>query len=178
MRSRLLIGASAWLLGAVAATCGSMFAVSHLAHGLLGAGTQQLTSTDVSRDLASYAHSSAAPGRPVAAMPGTAGSARRRYAISARPQPASAPAGTLLVSRAGSAMATCQSGLAYLQYWSPYQGYQADDVLRGPAVRASLVFEGDMGVRMLVSCDGGLPVAQLSGSSDDHGDDGAPGGDS
>jgi len=162
MRSRLLIGACGWLLGAAAATCGSMLAVSHLAHGLLGPGTQQLSAEDVRNDLASMRHSGTSP-TATATLPPTRAAARPSQ--SAR----TAPAGTLLVSQAGSAMASCRSGLAYLQYWSPDQGYQADEVYRGPAARASITFEAPGGaVRMAVTCAGGQPVDRLSSVVDDH----------
>jgi hypothetical protein len=171
MRSRLLIGASAWLLGALTATGGSMLAVSHLAHGLLGPDTQQLSPAVVRDDLAGYQRPGAAPTGTAAAGPAAAHARPARRRASAAPATSSAaPTGALLVSGAGSAMASCQSGLAYLQYWSPDQGYQADDVLRGPARQASLVFEGGTsGIRMRVSCQGPVPVAQLSRVSNDDG---------
>ena len=47
--------------------------------------------------------------------------------------------------------------------WSPVQGYQADDVTRGPVATARVVFESDANsVTVTVSCpDGtaGVPVA-------------------
>ena len=159
MRSRLLIGASGWLLGAVAATCGSMLAVSQLAHGLLGPGTQQLSAADVRNDLASSHRVTAAPA-PASKSPVARPAAGPDRTTAGAPAPGSA--GTLLVSRAGTVMASCQAGLAYLQYWSPAQGFQADDVLRGPAARVRLVFEGaGSGLLMTVSCDAGQPADQV-----------------
>ena len=150
MRSRHVIGASAWLLGALTATGGSMLAVSHLAHGLLGPGTQQLSPAAVRDALAAYEHPGAQSARATAARPA---------ATTLTP----ASTGTLLASRAGTATASCQSGLAYLLYWTPSQGYQADDVFRGPAQQVSVVFEGGgPGVRMRVTCSGSMPVAHLS----------------
>jgi hypothetical protein len=167
MRSRLLIGASGWLLGAVAATCGSMLAVSNLAHGLLGPSSQQLSVADVRSDLAS-AHRAAAT--PTASAVQSRPRPAVRPSRSAADAPSPAPDGTLLVSKAGSVMASCQSGLAYLQYWSPAQGYQADDVIRGPAARARLEFEGVAStVVMTVSCAGGVPTDQVSTGGDDGG---------
>jgi hypothetical protein len=175
MQSRLLIGASAWLLGALTATGGSMLAVSPLAHGLLGPDTQQLSPAAVRDDLAGYQRPGAAPSGAAAARPAATHARPTRRRASAAPAGTSPPAseGTLLVSGAGSAMASCQSGLAYLVYWSPDQGFQADDVLRGPAPQASLVFEGGgTGIRMRVSCRGSVPVAQLSKVSYDDGHSG------
>lgn len=158
MRSRFLIGAGAWLLGALSATGGSMLAVSHLANGLLGPGSTQLTPTVVSDDLASYQHAS--PGQTGSPL---AGSIHRGSSSMRGDSTALTPAGTLLVSSAGTVTATCQSGLAYLLYWTPYQGFQVDDVARGPGAQASLVFDGTgLGVRIKVTCSGSVPVAQLS----------------
>ena len=63
----------------------------------------------------------------------------------------------------GSVTAVCQRAGAYLLYWSPDQGFHADDVFRGPAAIASVTFEGPVSeVVMRVSCKSGSPVARLS----------------
>ena len=174
MRSRFLIGAAAWVLGAVVATGGSLLAVNGLAHGLLGQGTQQLTQATVPSGLTGYrAHTS-----PPAAQGGSAANGDRddaetgtshqqpavhptQQATPSRPNPASG--GSLLVSSGGTVMASCQSGKAYLQYWSPDQGYRADDVIRGPALQASVGFESlKSEVQIRVTCNGSHPVAHLS----------------
>jgi hypothetical protein len=60
-------------------------------------------------------------------------------------------------------VASCQPGGAYLQYWSPDQGFEADDVSRGPAAVATVTFEAPSGgVVMRVSCTSGTPSAQLA----------------
>lgn len=163
MRSRVLIGASAWLLGALTATGGSMLAVSQLAHGLLGPGAEQLTPAVVRADLAGYQHSGA--GSAVAGRSAAQGGPSPLTSQGAGPaqSPRGSAPGTLLVSQAGSVVASCQSGLAYLQYWSPDQGFQADDVIRGPVAQASLTFEGyGPAIRMRVTCRGGEPTARAS----------------
>ena len=59
-------------------------------------------------------------------------------------------------------MADCLPAGAHLLYWSPDQGFQVDDVNRGPAPVARVTFEGAGGdVVMYVSCRGGTPVARL-----------------
>jgi hypothetical protein len=181
VKSRFLVGVGAWLLGAAAATSGSMIAVNQLAHGLLGPQAQQLSEANLSvnPDAASDRHDPSAPGRGAAdaARKGSAAS-RRRSAVkvaksaapvakSAAPTPTPSPrqslAGTLLQSPDGSVMAVCQTAGAYLQYWSPDQGFEADDVNRGPAAVASVSFEGPAGeVILRVSCVSGKPVAHLS----------------
>jgi hypothetical protein len=60
-------------------------------------------------------------------------------------------------------MASCQSGLAYLQYWSPNSGYEVTDVIRGPATQASIGFEhltSEFQIR--VTCNGSQPVAHVT----------------
>jgi len=53
-----------------------------------------------------------------------------------------------------------------LLYWSPSQGFQADDVHRGPAAITSVTFRGpDDSVVMRVSCPAGIPVAHLDEES-------------
>jgi hypothetical protein len=176
MRSGVLIGVTAWVLGAVAATAGSMLAVSHLAHGVLGPDAQQLTTAAVSNDLHGLPHVGPAPSptpraRPVSPRPaGPRMSADPASAGSA----AAGQAGTLLVSAAGSVMASCQAAGAYLLYWSPDQGYWADDVSRGPAAIARVSFEsGEAGVVMRVSCAGSVPVAHTFQVSRDDSSDGS-----
>jgi hypothetical protein len=75
-----------------------------------------------------------------------------------------AAGGTLLTSPDGSVMANCQPGGAYLQYWIPAQGFQADDVIRGPAPTARITFEQLANeLTMTVSCSSGQPVAHITG---------------
>ena len=185
MRSRVLIGASAWLLGAVTATTGSMIAVNQLAHGLFGQqvqvlGTAAAADADhdsggqpaVSTSAASPAASSARS-RPVAAP---RADRTRSAALHVAPPPspsASGSGGTLLESPDGSVMAACLPAGAYLLYWSPDQGFQADEVYRGPAPSASVTFRGaGNSVVMHVSCKTGTPVARLyrPGEDDSGGD--------
>jgi hypothetical protein len=79
--------------------------------------------------------------------------------VSAAPQ---AQPPTFLSSPDGSVVASCEPAGAYLQFWSPDQGFQADDVARGPAAVAKVTFEGSAGgVIMRVSCTSGTPAAQL-----------------
>jgi hypothetical protein len=60
-------------------------------------------------------------------------------------------------------VASCQSGLAYLQSWTPTQGYTADDVIRGPAAQASIDFQqGTSEYAISVTCNGSNPVAKVT----------------
>ena len=77
--------------------------------------------------------------------------------------------GTLLVSSGGSVTATCESAGAYLLYWTPNQGYEAEDVYRGPAATASVTFRASptVSVVMRVSCSGVTPVAHVYSGRDE-----------
>jgi hypothetical protein len=178
--SRFLVGLGAWLLGAVTATTGSMIAVNELAHGLLDQQTQHLGGATVSADLdTGLASVSPAPAATSAGRkPGSKPAAPVRRSASAATSAAAgqSPAGTLLVSGDGTVMAACQPDGAYLLYWSPDQGFEADDVFRGPAAITSVTFRGPASsVVMRVTCRSGTPVAHLYRPSDDYGggDDGS-----
>jgi hypothetical protein len=159
-------------MGTVTATTGSMVAVNVLAQHLLDPQTLQLAGTTVSADPDPESPSPAASAMPA---PRSTRPAAKAAASPTRNQPSpSDPAGTLLVFADGSVMATCESAAAYLLYWSPDQGFQvpADDVHRGPAAVASVLFRGQNGsVVMRVTCTGGTPVGHAYKATD--GDDGS-----
>jgi hypothetical protein len=164
VHSRFLIGAGAWVLGALTATTGSMIAVGALAHGLLSPQTQLLAGAPSSANLDAGDSVSPTPAASASIPPSPS-------AGPVQPSPGFSPAGgaappsvapTLLTSADGSVLAACQSGGAYLVYWSPDQGYTADHVTRGPAPVAKVTFSNTAGgVVMRVSCSSGTPVAQV-----------------
>jgi hypothetical protein len=174
VHSRVFLTIGAWLLGVTAATVGSLIAVSLIGQSIAGPARQQLTASGVSRALAADDHGTDAP---PAASPAQAG----RPAATAPPSPppgAAAPAGTLLSSAGGSVVAACRPAGAYLLSWSPQSGYTADDVVRGPAAMAQVVFDtGSQGVSMAVSCTGSVPSAAVTAvAGDDDGGGGGKGG--
>jgi hypothetical protein len=174
VHSRVFLTIGAWLLGVTAATIGSLIAVSLIGQSIGGPATEQLTSSGVNRALAADDHGS---DTSPAASPAQAA----RPAATAPPSPptgAAAPAGTLLSSAGGSVVAGCRRAGAYLISWSPQPGYTADDVLRGPAATAQVVFDtGSQGVSMTVSCTGSVPSASLTTvAGDDDGGGGKGGG--
>lgn len=160
-----------------------MIAVNQLAHGLLGPQTQQLTQANLTVNPDAEADRtapSATPTRPSdASRSRHAGKAARSSATarsdataapSAVPSPSPSPSQSLtgkwLQSADGSVLAVCQSAGAYLQVWSPDQGFHADDVNRGPAAVASVTFEGPASeLNLQVSCVSGTPVAHVSQDS-------------
>ena len=80
----------------------------------------------------------------------------------------------VLTSSGGSVVAQCSaassSATVYLVSWSPAQGYQVDEVRRGPAQHASIDYEGNNGsLSVTFGCSSTGPVQQV------HQDDGGGG---
>jgi hypothetical protein len=167
VRSRILLGVSAWLLGAVSATAGSLYAVDQLGEGLLAQHSKEISVATVNAELAlenSDQSASAMPAHsPLARHPAP----KVRHSSTARPARPVRPASKLLTSSGGTAAASCENGLAHLLYWSPGQGFEADDVNAGPSLVASVSFTNSSGgVVMRVICGaGGVPQAHVSALS-------------
>lgn len=182
MQSRIALAFGAWLLGAAAATGGSLLAVSQLGLGITSGPSQQLTVRAVNQALAGE-RAERLPDPP-AAVPHSPAPRRTAHpspgAHPAQPVPiASAapatPPETLLTSSGGSVLATCEQGGAYLVSWSPGQGFEAQQVLRGPSTEAIVRFESPSdAITMRVTCRSGTPTPSVSGwnggGEDDHGD--------
>lgn len=178
---RLRAAVAFWLAGAAIATTGSLLAVNGMAHGILSQPTQQLVgprTVGLRHDIDTAESRAPTPTLTPTALPSpmptpaptptrtpdqpAAGTSSAAPPVtSAAPQ---ATAGTLLISAGGSVLASCQPGGAYLVYWSPAQGFEAGNVVRGPAAVASVQFEqGQTELTMIVSCSSGSPVAQVRG---------------
>ncbi len=173
---RILFGVVAWLLGAATATAGSLLAISLLGQGITGNSGQLLTQDAVNRALASEAaEASPTPtaGGQLTATP-SAASSRATPSPSGTPGTVSPPpdqaagtatapdqaGGTLLMSAGGEVVASCQASGAYLDTWSPSQGYEVSQVNRGPASTAQVTFYSSTNrVIMTVSCSAGVPSA-------------------
>ena len=167
MHARFLAGVGAWLLGAAAATGGSLLAVSVLGQALAPAPSQQLTETAVVRALASEAAEATRPPSPRPSVSTTATPlAPRAKKASPKPSPtppAPAPEPVGLTSIGGTVVAGCQGAGAYLVSWSPAQGDEVDQVVRGPAATAEVAFAGLRKlVTMNISCSGGVPAASTT----------------
>jgi hypothetical protein len=172
VRSRILLGVSAWLLGAVSATAGSLYAVDQLGEGLLAQHSKEISVATVNAQLALENSDRAGRAATPIATPSPSPSSPRPHAHqrtagahpSRPPRPVPLPSSKLLTSRGGTTAASCDNGLARLVYWSPAQGFEADDVSKGPARVASVTFtDNSGGVMMRVSCSStGVPVAHVS----------------
>ena len=162
MRSRILIGTGAWLLGAVAATTSSLYAVDQIGRGLLAQNVNQVSVAMVNAELPherSGQAPSASPSPPGSPTPRRTEPARIH---SAAPSPTADP-GQLLTAEDGTVVAVCKPGGAYLEYWSPQQGYETEHVRRGPQPVASVMFIGpSQGEIVRVTCSAGQPVKRVA----------------
>jgi hypothetical protein len=171
--ARFLAGVGAWLLGAGAATGGSLLAVSALGQGLAPTPSQQLTVTAVNDALASEKAKATPPAAVRSPMPPVSSSAtplapRPKKSSPAPSTPAQQPGTTDLISVGGSVVAVCQPAGAYLVSWSPAQGYEAYLKIRGPAPNAKVTFaDSHKMVTMTVSCSGGVPAASTRVNHDE-----------
>jgi hypothetical protein len=162
VHSRILLGIAAWLVGASAATGGSLLAVSALGLGMNPAAGEQVSVETVNRALAKESAERAAAIPRRSASPSASPTAPPAPAARRSLSPPSPPAtgGTLLTSQGGTLVAACAGTRAYVVSWSPQQGFGSSDVVRGPATRAQVTFtSGQFTVTMVVSCDAGVPTA-------------------
>ena len=165
--ARFLVGVGAWLLGAGAATGGSLLAVSVLGQGLAPAPSQQLTVAAVNRALASEAAEatqSPSPPQPPVSTSATPLAPHPKKSSAAPavppPSPAPQPTTTVLTSFGGTVIAGCQPAGAYLYSWSPALGYEESSVVRGPAATTKVTFTSSRKqVVMVISCTSGVPAA-------------------
>lgn len=180
MTTRALVSVAAWLTGVVAATSGTVVAVSLIGQGINTSPVNTLSVDDVNHALADISQppdpSAAASSQPAVAAssaepsPSLSASASASPSRSASPHaggsaaPLSAP--RTLTSSGGSVIAVCTSAGAYLSSWSPAQGYQVAEVRRGPAAVARVEFQaGTTETELAAVCHAGVPVA-FYGSDD------------
>jgi hypothetical protein len=177
VRSRILLGVGAWVLGAASATAGSLYAVDQLGQSLVAQHTKQISVAMVNAELALENTDGTTQGASPTSSPSTSASPSPS-ASHRRHRPAAVLPGKahrvvhqqsskLLTSQGGTAAASCDNGLARLLYWSPAQGFEADDVFKGPATVASVKFtDSTGGVLMRVTCtSAGTPAAHVSSLS-------------
>jgi hypothetical protein len=158
--ARILLGVGAWVLGVATATSGSLFAVERMGQHLLAQHSTQISIATVNTELARE-HSEPAMSAP-STVPAGRPSTKVRHGGKLH-GPVRLSPGVLLDSPDGSTAARCQAGGAYLLYWSPQPGYEANHVIRGPAAVAQVTFgNGYDGVVLQVTCRGGIPVKHES----------------
>jgi hypothetical protein len=177
MRTRTLIATGAWLLGAAAATSGSLLVVSELGEGIAASpGQQQSAAPVLNQAQASHVLPSSSPRSRSQGGTSRTGGAGRTGGTSAT-------SGTVLTSSGGTVVARCATAGALLLSWSPQQGFQAGSVVRGPAATTRVVFTATAStVTMAVSCSRGMPSAATTVTNaeveDNGGGEGGGGGNS
>ncbi|GIH75693.1 hypothetical protein [Planobispora longispora] len=138
---RALLAAGGWLTAAVLTTLAGIWAVSLIGGDIAGQAVRSMTPEEVERILAT------ASAAPVAAPP----SAATPYGA----------AGNFSYAE-GSVTAACDADRALLLSWTPAPGYGVDEVERGPAATASVVFESDDRTAVIsLVCRAGTPSAAI-----------------
>jgi hypothetical protein len=163
--SRVLVGASAWLLGAASATGGSLYAIAQLGQGLVGQHTNQFSIAMVNAEFAQTAATALSkspvtrPSPNASHSPGTPRSGGKHHVA-----PPVTYSSKVLTSEGGTAAANCGPDGAHLLYSSPAQGFEILRFVPGPGAVASVIFiNSSIGVVMKVTCgSAGSPVAHVS----------------
>ncbi|MGH3319878.1 MAG: hypothetical protein ACRDN9_06785 [Streptosporangiaceae bacterium] len=155
---RVLLAVAGWLVAGAVAVVVGLLAVSLLDSGITGRRVQPLSQEAVASALARATAVPSAPSSPARAE---------------SPTPAPSPSVSGQVTRAldapgGSVIARCRGTNAYLVSWTPRQGFESDDQVRGPARTVSAKFESeDLDVFVTVNCRGGAPVSHVATERDD-----------
>lgn len=163
-------GVLAWIIGAAVAVGVGMLALSRIGYGFSMGAVQPLSSGPVTAP--PVAAPAPMPQAPSASPAPEAPPAGGGPEPSARPhRPAASPMSRERVfsSVGGSVIVRCTRGAAYLMSWSPEQGYDVDDVRRGPAAEVTVEFETrHEEIRLRVWCDDDdVPAARIGYEHDD-----------
>jgi hypothetical protein len=144
-----------WLLAAAIAAGVGVLAVSLLSSSFAGTRVRLLDQQTVARDLAKATGSAHPPSsaRPSPRAPSPSVPASSTPGRS----PASHPVSRSFASPGGAVVARCTATNAYLVSWTPGQGFETDEHVRGPAKTAYVSFDSDgRKVFVTVSCRNGV----------------------
>lgn len=180
--ARFVAGIGAWVLGAGAATGGSLFAVSLLGQSLAPSPTQQLTVAAVNNALHDEAIAAArakARAKPAPAPSPTVSippPVHLKIKPKPKPTPTPSPQPTPVVisSAGGTVVASCNGSQPVLKSWSPAQGYQTTDDASGQVLAEVTFSDWQTTVAVQVSCNAGVPSAVVFVNN--NGGGGGPGG--
>ncbi|WP_440070142.1 hypothetical protein [Streptosporangium sp. OZ121] len=156
MRKRLSLVVAGWLITGLLAIGVGVAVIDRLSEPLTDTGLRPLSAAEVDEALALASSlpnalpPSVPPSVPPSAPPaeGTPDPAGPTPAptvtVTTTATPAAEPGKSRLITTVGGkVIARCENGLVTLRSWSPAQGFQADDVERGPAGRARVEFESE-----------------------------------
>jgi len=170
MRKRLPLVVAGWLVTGLLATGAGVAVIDRLSEPLTTAELRPLSAAEVDKALAL---ASSLPGASPTASPtvsSTASTTAPDAGRTPRPEPAvtATPVADpgrsrVIITVGGRVIARCEGGLVTLRSWSPAQGFQVDDVERGPDDRARVEFESEeTEVKIEVHCAAdGSPVHRL-----------------
>ncbi|MER6826702.1 hypothetical protein ABT352_12000 [Streptosporangium sp. NPDC000563] len=168
MRKRLPLVVAGWLITGLLAIGAGVAVIDRLSEPLTDTGLRPLSAAEVDEALALASSLPSAP--PTAPSPSESAPSETdgvEESGEATPEPATTAAepgeSRLIITKGGRVIARCEGGLVTLRSWSPAQGFQADDVERGPADRARVEFESEEDeVKVEVRCAAdGSPVHRL-----------------
>ena len=176
---RILTSLAAWLVGAGVAVAVGVLALSLINSGFASGAVQPvpedgpiLTAPSPSPSPPDSPADSPSPGPSPSTPP-----AARTAPVAPSPSPSAsgspAPSGTggplrQLASSGGTAIARCTDADAYLVSWSPAQGFEVDEVHRGPARVVAVSFVApDQKVWLAVHCVAGIPERDYDWRHDD-----------
>lgn len=139
-----------WLAAALAATGVGVAALGVLGDGIVGEAAPPMSPEQVRHALARATNGASATPSGTSGTPRPTGTSR---------EGASGP--VVLASAGGTVVARCLTdGTVLLDSWSPRQGYQVEDIERGPARHVKIQFESDdLEFKGRITCSGGRPVA-------------------
>ncbi|PZG19429.1 septum formation initiator [Micromonospora craterilacus] len=152
MGRRTILAVAGWLATAVVATLIGVAAIRLVGESLTGTPGGVRSQEEIARALAEPVPTVPAPSTGVPTT-GPSGPTASPASPTAEPGNRRSFAG-----RGGGVVAECVPGGVYLVYWYAHQGYQVDDVDRGPDDDAEVKFVGPRGDHELkVRCVGGVP---------------------
>ncbi|WP_344920705.1 hypothetical protein [Streptosporangium oxazolinicum] len=173
MRKRLPLVVAGWLITGLLAIGAGVAVIDGLSEPLTDTGLRPLSAAEVDEALAlASSLPSAPPSAPLTAPPASPSPSEGApgpgtptpgptVTVTTTATPVAEPGKSRVITTAGGrVIARCEDGLVTLRSWSPAQGFQADDVERGPASRARVEFETEEDeVKVEVHCAAdGSPV--------------------
>lgn len=159
MRAVLLV-VGGWLLAAGVAALLGVLAVYLLGSGIAASTGQPLNAGEVERALAQPGTPTTPPPPPPSPSPGGDGQSQDNGQSQGRLQVVETSGGTII--------ARCRESKTELVSWTPRQGFEADEEVRGPDDAVYLEFSSDdMKVHATIGCsDGTLLPLVVTGEDD------------
>ncbi|WP_436760677.1 hypothetical protein [Streptosporangium sp. V21-05] len=173
MRKRFSLVVAGWLITGLLAIGAGVAVIDRLSEPLTDTGLRPLSAAEVDEALALASSlpnalpPSVPPSVPPSASPFASpaeGTPAPTVTVTTTATPTAEPGKSRLITTVGGkVIARCENGLVTLRSWSPAQGFQADDVERGPAERARVEFETEEDeVKVEVHCAAdGSPVHRI-----------------